>query len=138
MSGFFLIEGDAHPARLDPAAAAPPDARIAVDGDRIWVHLDGRVVELVWQDALSHFAAADQEGAADLVRAPMPGVVVSIAVTPGASVARGEAMMVIESMKLETVIRAPRDGEVATIGFAAGQSFERDAVLIALVPEDAA
>lgn len=137
MSGYFLIEGVAYPAALD-RGAAPADAIVAASGDHVWVHLDGRIVELTWQGALSHFAATDREDGADLVRAPMPGVVVSLSVQCGDPVRRGEPMMVIESMKLETVIRAPRDGHVATVAFAVGRSFERDALLVSLVPGDAA
>lgn len=137
MSGFFLIDGVAHTASF-AGEASPSDAVTAVIGDQIWVHLDGRIVDLTWQDALSHFAAVDQGGGADLVRAPMPGVVVSLSVANGDALQRGDTMMVIESMKLETVIRAPRDGEVETIAFEVGQSFERDAMLVALVPDDAA
>lgn len=136
MGGFFLIDGHACPAAA--GGEVPGGATVAADGDRIWVHLEGRIVELVWQDALSHFAAAVEEDDADTVRAPMPGVVVALSVAPGDMVRRGDAMMVIESMKLETVIRAPRDGRVEAAAFAVGQGFERDAVLVSLVPESAA
>jgi biotin carboxyl carrier protein len=40
----------------------------------------------------------------------------------------------MESMKMETAITAPRDGVIAKLGFDKGQSFERDAVLVALEP----
>ena len=56
--------------------------------------------------------------------------VIAVAAEPGAQVQAGDTLMVIESMKLETAIKAPRDGVVATVTFAAGQSFERDAVLV--------
>ncbi len=43
--------------------------------------------------------------------------------------------MVIESMKLETTITAPRDGVVAELGYAVGDTFDKGAVLVRLAPE---
>nr|WP_249815601.1 MULTISPECIES: biotin/lipoyl-containing protein [unclassified Bradyrhizobium] len=65
----------------------------------------------------------------------MPGVVVTIAVSPGQPVSAGAALMMIESMKLETIIRSSQDGVVGRIHFKEGESFERDAVLITLSKE---
>lgn len=137
MAGVFLIDGAAHPAALLPHAADSA-AIVAADGDRFWVHLDGRTVELVWRDALTHHAGAGEDGSSDQVRAPMPGQVLAVAVAPGSAVAKGDALMVIESMKLETVLKAPRHGIVEAIGAAVGQSFERDRVLVTLAAEPSA
>jgi biotin carboxyl carrier protein len=72
----------------------------------------------------------------DLVaRAPMPGTVVSVQARPGARVHKGETLMVIESMKLETAITAWRDGTIEVVHLAAGQTFDRDAPLVSLAPE---
>ncbi|WP_244649529.1 acetyl-CoA carboxylase biotin carboxyl carrier protein subunit [Neoaquamicrobium sediminum] len=64
------------------------------------------------------------------------GVVVSVAVKPGDIVAAGQPLLVIESMKLETTLAAPRDGVVAEIPFAAGDSFGLKDVLAQLAPEE--
>ena len=53
----------------------------------------------------------------------MPGVVVSVNAKPGDHVKEGQPLLVIESMKLETSLTAPRDGVVAEMPFAAGDSF---------------
>lgn len=133
MPGFFLIDGVAHPAALLPGQPRPDGAAVvAVDGDYVWVHLDGRAHLLVWQDAISHYEEEADSHAGDVARAPMPGSVIQVAVAPGDAVAAGETMMVIESMKLETAIRAPRDGVVAAIHLAIGQTFDRDAALVTL------
>lgn len=133
MPGFFLIDGVAHPAALPPGGVAPqPDALVAVDGDHVWVHLDGQAHLLVWQDAITHYEEEAGGNADDVARAPMPGSVIQVAVAPGDTVGAGETMMVIESMKLETAIKAPRDGVVASVHLAVGQTFERDAALISL------
>jgi biotin carboxyl carrier protein len=49
-------------------------------------------------------------------------------------VSKGQTLLVMESMKMETTLVAPRDGVVATVRFEKGQTFERDAVLLTLEP----
>jgi biotin carboxyl carrier protein len=68
------------------------------------------------------------------LRAPMPGSLVVIHARPGQKVAKGEALLVMESMKMETTLSAPRDGVVAAVHLATGQTFDRDAVLLTLEP----
>ena len=65
----------------------------------------------------------------------MPGTVVRVDVAVGDHVATGDPLVVIESMKLETTIRAWHDGTVSAVHVTAGQSFERDAVLVTLAAE---
>ena len=64
------------------------------------------------------------------------GQLVEWRVRPGQAVKRGEVLLVIESMKLETSLGAPRDGLVATVGVAAGATFDRGAVLATLETEN--
>ncbi len=109
---------------------------VAHDGDVVWVHLEGSAHRLVLRDAASHLGQAAEGGLDNALRAPMPGVVVEVLVTTGAAVAQGEALMVIESMKLETTLRAAGPGVVETVHFEAGQSFGRDATLITLSEAD--
>jgi 3-methylcrotonyl-CoA carboxylase alpha subunit len=70
---------------------------------------------------------------------PMPGKVVQLLVAPGDTVRQGQPMMVVEAMKMEHTIAAPRDGTVAAVHYAAGDLVEEGAELIALAePEPAA
>ena len=69
------------------------------------------------------------------VRAPMPGAIVSINVTPGQSVTRGTILVTIESMKLQTALPTPRDGVVAEIQFREGDTFDKDQILVRLEEE---
>jgi len=75
---------------------------------------------------------AAPSGGDDALLAPMPGVVVDVAVTVGAEVEAGALLLTIESMKLQTAIVAPTAGRVVELGLSAGSSFEQGAVLVRL------
>jgi propionyl-CoA carboxylase alpha chain len=64
------------------------------------------------------------------VRCPMPGLVLSVAVSEGQEVKAGETLAVIEAMKMENVLRAERDGVVKTIHARKGDSLAVDAVIL--------
>ncbi|MBN8961543.1 MAG: acetyl/propionyl/methylcrotonyl-CoA carboxylase subunit alpha [Rhizobiales bacterium] len=61
---------------------------------------------------------------------PMPGLVVSIAVTEGQEVKAGEALAVVEAMKMQNVLRAERDGTVKKIHTAPGATLAVDALIL--------
>lgn len=61
---------------------------------------------------------------------PMPGLVVSIAVQPGQEVKAGEALAVVEAMKMENVLRAERDGVIKSVLAKPGDSLAVDAVIL--------
>lgn len=110
------------------------EAVIATRGDEVFIHLDGEAYQFRYRHPLERLAAQHQGGAADGIRAPMPGSVITVAVAAGDSVSRGQTLLMMESMKMETTLVAPRDGVVAAVNFAAGQSFDRDALLLSLEP----
>ncbi|MCV0397898.1 MAG: hypothetical protein K5872_10345 [Rhizobiaceae bacterium] len=108
-----------------------------VTGDRHFVRIDGRTFDLEAVDPdLEEEAAA---GGLDVIRAPMPGAVVSLAKAEGDQVRRGETVLTIESMKLQTALTAPRDGVIERIVRQEGQTFDKDEAVVLLVPleEDA-
>jgi propionyl-CoA carboxylase alpha chain len=61
---------------------------------------------------------------------PMPGLVVSIAVTEGQEVKAGETLAVVEAMKMQNVLRAERDGVVKKISATAGATLAVDALIL--------
>jgi propionyl-CoA carboxylase alpha chain len=65
-----------------------------------------------------------------MVLSPMPGLVVTLDVTVGQEVRAGEAVAVIEAMKMQNIIRAERDGVVKAVNAAAGDSVAADEVLV--------
>ena len=76
-------------------------------------------------------ATAKASGPAPLV-APMPGLVVRIAVAVGDTVAAGQGLAVIEALKMENELRASAVGVVTAIRVSAGQAVEKGAILIDL------
>lgn len=136
MQGYLTIAGADVPLNLAPGGLADmPGAVAARDGDRIWVHFDGRIYDILWRDAVTYHAGEADTGGDAVSRAPMPGSVIAVTVAVGDAVKAGDALLSIESMKMETVIRATRDGVVAMVHVAAGDGFDRDALLVTLEAE---
>jgi propionyl-CoA carboxylase alpha chain len=67
------------------------------------------------------------------IRCPMPGLVVSIAVSEGQDVKAGETLAVVEAMKMENILRAERDGIIGKIRVKPGDSVAVDAVIMEFV-----
>ena len=92
-----------------------------------WLRHERRRQEARHQLRTAHQLLADMgaagfaERAARELRAPFNGKLVAVHATPGARVARGEPLLVIESMKLEHTLAAPRDVTVEALSVAAGQ-----------------
>ena len=72
-------------------------------------------------------AAAPAGG--EKVTAPMPGNILSVNVTAGQSVKRGQVLLVLEAMKMENEIMAPCDGVIASVNTSKGSAVESGALL---------
>jgi biotin carboxyl carrier protein len=107
-------------------------------GDVHFIHLRGRTHRV---EAINALERAQQDaapsGGDEVLRAPMPGVIVEIATTVGSEVEAGQLLLTIESMKLQTAIVAPHIGRVVEIGLSAGANFEQGALLVRLEAIDA-
>ncbi|MDQ4064885.1 MAG: carbamoyl phosphate synthase [Actinomycetota bacterium] len=91
--------------------------------------VEGRSVHL-WNPAMAASAAAAvAAGSSGDVIAPMHGTVLKILVEPGQTVTSGDAVAVLEAMKMETTLAAPRDGTVARIDTRPGETAEAGQVL---------
>ncbi|MBP6818394.1 MAG: acetyl/propionyl/methylcrotonyl-CoA carboxylase subunit alpha [Ferrovibrio sp.] len=95
--------------------------------------LPGRVQKLSLVDPLA--AGEMDEAAGGALTAPMPGKVVQVLVAEGVAVEKGQALMVLEAMKMEHTIAAPARGKVAKLNFKAGDQVSEGATLIALEAE---
>lgn len=115
--------------------------RVGVLFDGKQVHLWARAFEATHQlVALGDFNAAQQDSATeapDRITAPMPGLIVEMRVQPGAEVAAGDTLLVMESMKLLMELQASQAGTVASIQTEAGATVEAGALLVQLTLIDA-
>jgi len=105
------------------------------DGTKHEVSFSDRTVIVDLYDPLSmkrKRGADDADGGGSHIRAIMPGRVVRIHVAPGDAVRRGQGMLILEAMKMENEIVAPRDGIVAELLVAAGQAVENGDDLVRL------
>jgi acetyl/propionyl-CoA carboxylase alpha subunit len=106
---------------------------LAHDGEATWwLHNDAGTFALRWLDPLpAPDAAVASEGS---LRAPMPGSIRAVLVQAGQTVQTGEALMVMEAMKMEHRISAPHAGVVTTIHYEVGQFAPLGAVLLEISP----
>ena len=103
-------------------------ARLVSDGDRLHVVHDGRAYAVDLPDRTTE---DDEAGSATLdVVAPLPGRIVKTAVRRGEAVRRGATLMVLEAMKMELAVEAPRDGVVGAVTVSEGDQVVEGAVLV--------
>ena len=76
-------------------------------------------------------APAAPAGAAGSIEitSPMPGKILDVKAQPGASVSRGDVVLILEAMKMENEVVAPQDGTIASINVNVGDMVEPGAVL---------
>jgi biotin carboxyl carrier protein len=99
--------------------------RVAREKERVFVWCSGEVREFLRS---GRRAARMAEAPGSLV-APMPGLVRRIVAKAGSSVARGEVILILEAMKMEHAIRAPREGALVKIFHREGDLVEAGATL---------
>jgi 3-methylcrotonyl-CoA carboxylase alpha subunit len=119
-------EGDRIPVSLDGETYL---ARVARLGDRFSVTTPAGRHELELVDPF-HYEPADALPDARLT-ALMPGRVVKVMANAGDAVKKGQALMILEAMKMEHTIASPRDGVIERVAFAENQLVPADAVLFA-------
>jgi acetyl-CoA/propionyl-CoA carboxylase biotin carboxyl carrier protein len=74
------------------------------------------------------------QAAGDIIRAPMQGTVLRVAVADGDEVAAGQELLVVEAMKMENPLRAPHPGRVTGLQAAAGDTVAQGTVLCRVIP----
>jgi biotin carboxyl carrier protein len=127
----LLVDNNSYEVLIEPITDAAGGSRIT--GYRVLVGGKVYVVEVdsLERHLLSRLAVppvATQEELA--VRAPMPGMVVTLSVSAGQSVTTGQVLLVLESMKMENEVCAPRDGVVRAVHVSAGELVTGQKVLL--------
>jgi len=109
---------------------------VAKENDKLMrIKVNGNVYEVAVEDQYdSLLKSMGLIGAADKtaleIKAPMPGMVLSVNVTVGQQVKKGDALLVLEAMKMENMIKSTTDGIVKTLLIAKGDIVEKNQVLI--------
>jgi len=114
-----------------PAAGPEPRGlRIVGNGNPVYVLADMRQIELAWP---TYDASAIDDGAdGSSIRAPIIGRVAKVFVTKGSPVAKGDRVAVVEAMKMEHVLHAPRDGVVEKLAVKEGEQVVLGALIATL------
>ncbi|WP_066273285.1 acetyl/propionyl/methylcrotonyl-CoA carboxylase subunit alpha [Hydrogenophaga palleronii] len=99
-------------------------------GEHVHIFCGLGATQILEIDALAHAGETAAEGGR--LTAPMPGKVVSFAVKAGDTVTKGQALAVMEAMKMEHTIAAPADGTVAELLYAPGDQVNEGAELLKL------
>ena len=144
--GFTVIAGDRKIVIETRWAPGDPLMHAVIDGEQVVVQIDAvgsgwRLINEGGQaDALvltprqaELYALMPVKAAPDTSKfllSPMPGLLASVAVSEGQEVKAGEALAVVEAMKMENVLRAMRDGAVKTLHARAGDSLRVDQKII--------
>ena len=103
-------------------------AYVSADGAKRWVTVNGQTLMLTKSTSAKRRGAGHDHGSG--LVAPMPGLVRSVNVVEGEAVSKGQTLLVLEAMKMEIRIQAPRDGSVKKLLVQPGQTVEREQVLI--------
>jgi 3-methylcrotonyl-CoA carboxylase alpha subunit len=120
---------------------APHRLRVVIDDHEVeaGMHLDSNTLTVfmlgeTWRFELPDHLAEGGEGGQDEddVRAPMPGLVTRVLVSQGDRVAAGDPLIIMEAMKMEQTLSAPRDGDVEAVHAREGEQVEEGAVLVSL------
>ncbi len=106
-------------------------AVVVRQGDRVLVALDGRPHAFALGEAPRRASAGSGAGVAI---APMPGKVIRVLVSAGDRVEAGQALVVLEAMKMETMLRAELAGTVAVVAAAPGDMVDAGVVLVEISP----
>ena len=105
-------------------------AEVTPDGARRFVRLG--VLDFVLERAGSGKVRAGAGSHDGGLSAPMPGVITKVMVVVGDEVTRGQPLLALEAMKMEHLIRAPREGRVKRVGASPGQMVQAGAELVEL------
>ena len=120
------LDGNTLSARFDGESRRVP---MQADAQRVLLHdADGQRYSFARASA---FAWESREGkGGNQVIAPMPGRIVLVKAKPGDNVEEGQELLVMEAMKMELALKAPRAGIIESVSAAQGDFVEADAILV--------
>ncbi|EMR04069.1 biotin/lipoyl-containing protein [Cesiribacter andamanensis] len=122
----ILVEGRSYQAELVEYLPEEKVYSLKVNGKILQVKVKDRYDLLLDQLGMSDLAS----NKINQVKAPMPGLILDIKVSPGDTVKKGDPLLILEAMKMENVLKSPGDGQVQSILVKKGESVEKNQILI--------
>jgi acetyl/propionyl-CoA carboxylase alpha subunit len=143
--GFVVVNGDEK--QIDSIQVAPNTYHLIVDGESVTIEVvnpDGSNPEFMVNgkpysptvksetDLMLERLGLNIKAKKELkeLKAPMPGLVLEFRVVPGDKVVEGDALVVLEAMKMENILKSPGEATVKSIEVTKGQAIEKNQVLI--------
>jgi biotin carboxyl carrier protein len=124
---FHIIHGNkSYKAELVKADTATKTFQIKVNGTIYPVGVKDKFDLLLEKMGLNNNTA----GKVNAIKAPMPGLIIDLKVKAGDTVKAGDALLILEAMKMENIIKSPGGGTVKTVHVKKGDSVEKNQVLI--------
>ncbi len=101
-------------------------ASIKIDKSIYEINLKDKMDLLLEQMGIDN----SESSAMNDLKAPMPGLILDILVTPGQEVKKGDQLLVLEAMKMENALKASGDGTISSVEVSKGNSVEKGEILI--------
>lgn len=114
------------------------DATVILNEDRWQVLFQGNLFSAIVEDEREKRLRAALGGRVAEhedyhLKAPMPGMVISIPVDEGQAIHKGDVLAILESMKMQNELRSPRDGKVTRVRIKAGDRVEQKETILSVV-----
>lgn len=122
-----VLLGDVHRRSTDGAVLV----ELVVEGWRVEVELESERRAVLRERARRGRADAGTSGPLE-IRAIIPGRIVAVSIAPGDALEPGQQLLVLEAMKMQNELRAPRSGTVEQVRAAVGQNVEVGDLLVVI------
>jgi len=108
-----------------------------ISGKKLKIEIEGEIFDIEIKDELDQLLEMMELGSASNkqvreIRAPMPGLVLEIAITDGQEVNEGDKILILQAMKMENIIIIHSRAKIRKVVVAAGQAVEKGQVLAEL------
>ncbi|MBL7882808.1 MAG: acetyl-CoA carboxylase biotin carboxyl carrier protein subunit [Bacteroidia bacterium] len=124
---FHVIKNNkSYTVELLKAEPAEKSFLVKVNGNKYQLNVKDKFDELLKSLGMDNLNA----NKVNEIKAPMPGLVLDIRVSEGDEVKKGDAILVLEAMKMENILKSPTDGTIKKINVKKGVAVEKNQVLI--------
>ncbi|MEO6834124.1 MAG: biotin/lipoyl-containing protein [Chitinophagaceae bacterium] len=121
-----LHEGKSYEAFIENINLETKEVSVGVNSQRYTVAIQEPIDQLLKSMGLDLNAGKKAEA----LKAPMPGMILKILVSPGQQITKGEALIILEAMKMENVLKAASDATIKNIRAVENTAVEKGTVLI--------